>query len=563
MQKQFLLSNAGIPPQGFVNDGKKVMGSKTDGANQCGVKDCPRLASSGTSSKDKSKFCTGLYGHTCLKPGCTEEKVWHARLCPKCAGMTREDQEALNRGTMFAFTTKEEFLAVQEYYDKEEVTMPVGIKGETHDVPVPGAPPCIWYSKNCKCICTETAQPHCCATNPCSACCGGKFDPCGWVCCKASHTNKDGSKGTAHGVSRCGALINPCNGDDEGMFEALMWFPYYWACVGCCGPSELKTMGPPDPNAKGKKKNVTEKDPGAPNRDYMPQYPGDCCYFQQQGWNAKDRVSLVYNSIVLRHAKEEKKWEKPICDFMHCIKSPVYMCCTPCCICMQRKKALNGDMSNYRCFADRYCTLTRYACGPWKEGESKVNIDFALQKCESKPALGLCCEVCCFCQQAALINHEMVWDESAVETDVCEKKLVRLANFDQVWWCMKIAIDLACECTRGITEMIDGGGGDGGGGCLGEVTACLPCDPACVIKELGGCLSGIIGCNPADLCCCLDGCDLEKVRECMDCVQFLTDQVSGLSSCAHCCTFYLRMAQTDTQLSAIQSERVDGPKFAA
>jgi len=44
MQKQFLLSNAGIPPQGFVNDGKKVMGSKTDGANQCGVKDCPRLA---------------------------------------------------------------------------------------------------------------------------------------------------------------------------------------------------------------------------------------------------------------------------------------------------------------------------------------------------------------------------------------------------------------------------------------------------------------------------------------------------------------------------------------
>jgi len=99
---------------------------------------------------------------------------------------------------------------------------------------------------------------------------------------------------------------------------------------------------------------------------------------------------------------------------------------------MQRKAALNGDMSNYRCFADRYCTLTRYACGPWKEGESKVNFDFCFQKCESKPALGLCCEVCCFCQQAALINHEMVWDESAVETDVCEKKLVRLANFDQV-----------------------------------------------------------------------------------------------------------------------------------
>jgi len=99
---------------------------------------------------------------------------------------------------------------------------------------------------------------------------------------------------------------------------------------------------------------------------------------------------------------------------------------------MQRKKALNGDMSNYRCFADRYCTLTRYACGPWKEGESKFNIDFALQKCESKPALGLCCEVCCFCQQAALINHEMVWDESAVKTDPCELKLVRLANFDQV-----------------------------------------------------------------------------------------------------------------------------------
>ena len=75
--------------------------------------------------------------------------------------------------------------------------------------------------------------------------------------------------------------------------------------------------------------------------------------------------------------------------------------------------------------------------------------------------------------------------------------------------------------------------------------------------------SDIIGFNPADCCCCLDGCDLEKVRECMDCVQFLTDQVSGLSSCAHCCTFYLRMAQTDSQLKAIQSERLDGPKFSA
>jgi len=54
--------------------------------------------------------------------------------------MTREQQEQLNRGTMFAFTTKEEFLAVQQYYEEEEITMPVGIKGEIHDVPVPGTP---------------------------------------------------------------------------------------------------------------------------------------------------------------------------------------------------------------------------------------------------------------------------------------------------------------------------------------------------------------------------------------------------------------------------------------
>ena len=44
MQKQFLLSNAGVPPQGFVNDGAKVMGSKTNAPNQCAVADCPRLA---------------------------------------------------------------------------------------------------------------------------------------------------------------------------------------------------------------------------------------------------------------------------------------------------------------------------------------------------------------------------------------------------------------------------------------------------------------------------------------------------------------------------------------
>jgi len=563
MQKQFLLSKAGVPPQGFVNDGTKVMGSQTTLPWQCAHEGCPRKAGDYVQMGGPSKFCTGLYGHTCLKPGCNKEKHWAARLCPEHALMSKEEIESLQRGTEFAFTTNEEFLAVQEYYDEEIVTMPVQHKGKTFDVPVNGSPPCIWYCKTCKCMCSEDAQPHCCQTNPCSLCCGGKFDPIGWVACK----NHDISGGPSDGLVRCGTLINPFNGSEEGMFEAMMWYPYYWACVGCCGPQVAKLAKVGNPNKKGVVKASKEKDPDAQERGYMPQYPGDCCYFQNEGWNAKDRVSLVHDNIVMRHLHEERTWDKAMCHPVHCLKTPVYVCCTPCCICMQRKKALNGDMSNYRCFADRYCTLTRYACGAWKEGESKFNIDFALQKCESKPALGLCCEVCCYCQQAALINHEMVWDESAVKTDPCELKLVRLANFDQVWWCIKIAIDLACECLKHQAEGCEGDGDGGGllGPCAPLLGGCLPAgaSPTALLGTIFECI-GCGGCEElcacgaiAEACPCIgeDGPDCSKLKDCADFTKWLTDQVNGASSCAHCCTFYLRMALTDSQLAAIKAGR--------
>ena len=69
-----------------------------------------------------------------------------------------------------------------------------------------------------------------------------------------------------------------------------------------------------------------------------------------------------------------------------------WACCTPfcacvfCCACKQRKEALHGDLTRYRCCQDRYCQGERYACSC---------IDTGLEKCESSPQLGLCCEVVC------------------------------------------------------------------------------------------------------------------------------------------------------------------------
>ena len=94
---------------------------------------------------------------------------------------------------------------------------------------------------------------------------------------------------------------------------------------------------------------------------------------------------------------------------------------------------------------------------------------FLTDTCEGKQAcVGLCCEVCCYPQQAMLATHEMVWDESKSRTDPCERRLVRLSNFGEIWCCCYHGINCTVEGLKCCLDCCEDQCGD-------QLQCCLDC----------------------------------------------------------------------------------------
>eukprot|EP00039_Didymoeca_costata_P020382 m.341058 g.341058 ORF g.341058 m.341058 type:complete len:499 (-) comp19777_c0_seq1:217-1713(-) len=358
--------------------------------------------------------------------------------------------------TLLEAPSDEEREQMKQWY---EAPIKANFHGDMLDVPL--NPPCICYWAGCHCETADTVQPHCCWLVPCSAS-GCKLCQC--LFCQVN------------GKSRCYDYLCPCNGSQEGFVEALMWMPWYHADVCCC------TGYPPK------------------------RYPGECCYFETCGYNAKDRVYGVQNDIRVRHLNDDKLWQRALCGPASWGCCLGYWLCMPCCTYMQRKDALHGDLTKYRCCQDRYCQGYRYAfhC-----------IDNALESCEKNPSMALCFEsVCCtYCAVHATRDH--VWDEINVRTDPCDIRLARWENLAvQVCWPLSIALDIFNTLGQGFV---------GGGPCV-----CC-CD---IFKEVLRCALDIVG-----LGCIVDFMTAEccgtllQFTECLEC---LTDCVVITYLCSLC-----------------------------
>jgi len=386
---------------------------------------------------------------------------------------------------MFTAPDPAERSAMQSWYESPG-TMKLGAgSDQVGDVPLFLDPPCICYWKQCMYKCSDTVQPHACWLCPCHP----GFKPCACLCCK--------SKMPVSGKweSRCYEIACPCNGNKAGVEEAIMWMPWYRADA-CCMAPEYKA------------------------------YPGDCCYFEDCGINAKDRWEYVKDDIRVRHLYSEIPWKRWL---MSC---STWACCTPfcacvfCCACKQRKEALHGDLTRYRCCQDRYCQGERYACSC---------IDRGLEKCESNPQLGLCCEVVCCTYCAVYSTREHVWDEKGMVTDPCDIRLLRWENCTvNIAYPISYALELFINVSK----------------CMQGQQDCCCISGSCFLDILRpildicglGCLLDLVG-------CCFDSAlcgTLTDLAECLDC---LVDCWICVWMVAHCRCGCV-MAQLQPELDA-------------
>jgi len=143
----------------------------------------------------------------------------------------------------------------------------------------------------------------------------------------------------------------------------------------------------------------------------------DCCSSSKEGLPENGKQASYYNNL-----NQARTWETDMCHA--CCNNPLgcfVAICFPCCCGFHlRRRALQYDMSKYKC-CQGYCCYDSLCC----------------QTCEQNcPNVTLCCELYCCMGIAASSTRMYVQDERQIATDACDIRLIRFNNLMQCLSCI-------------------------------------------------------------------------------------------------------------------------------